>query len=148
MVLGSWLSETILPFFGAVLPLLLWMAFWLFAVNWKKVWPTLAEGAWAPCVLLGLISAFVWSRIDPRSFDLLGLVAVHNFWWQLGFIAFLFGSALFAGWLQAVLHYSPIEVAVEPPAHHDHGHGHGDDHGHGHDDHASPATHDHGHGHH
>ena len=29
-----------------LLPVLLWAAFWLFAVDWRKVWPVLARGAW------------------------------------------------------------------------------------------------------
>src|SRR5262245_36577162 len=43
--------------------LIAWVAWWLFAVNWKKAWPVLAEGAWAPLVLLILVGALVWSRL-------------------------------------------------------------------------------------
>src|SRR5258706_127941 len=57
MTFGDWLTTTLFPFLLAILPIGLWMAFWLWAVNWKMVWPVLAEGAWMPCVLLGLIIA-------------------------------------------------------------------------------------------
>ena len=44
-----------------------WFAWWLFGVNWSKVWPTLRKGAWAPLVLLILIAALVWSRLSPSD---------------------------------------------------------------------------------
>src|SRR5687767_8224128 len=110
MIFANWLTETFLPFLQLILPVAIWMAFWLWAVNWKKVWPTLAEGAWAPCVLLILIAALVWSRIVPGTFSFLGFVSIPNFWWQLGGVGALAALALFSGWLQGVLHYSPVEV--------------------------------------
>lgn len=113
----------------SLIPLLVWMAFWLFAVNWKKVWPILSEGAWAPVVLLGFLSALVWAQLSPTC-RLVPLLP--HFWHQLAGVGLVIGAALFSGWLQGLLHYSPVEIAVEPPAHHDHGHGHGHDHGHHH----------------
>ncbi len=128
MTLPQWLSNV----FALLLPLLpaaLWVAFWLWAVDWRKLWPALAEGAWAPCVLLGLVAATVWSRIDPTPCNCLGFVSVPNFWWQLGSVGALAAVALFTGWLQGLIGYEPPEIAVEPPA------GHGHDHAHGHDHH-------------
>jgi hypothetical protein len=114
-----------------LLPVVLWLAFWLWAVDWRKVWPVLAEGAWAPCVLLILVTAFVWSRIAPGTWDGLRLVSIANFWWQLLAVSGLAALALFAGWLQGQFDCRPLEVRVEPlpPAA---AHGHGQDHGHGH----------------
>lgn len=128
MIFGEWLTQSLFPFLLAVLPVVLWAAFWLFAVNWKKVWPVLREGAWAPGLLLILITAIVWSRIAPGTRSVLGIMTLPNFWWQLAAVSALAGCALFAGWLQGVWGYTPLEVSVEPPAHSDHGHGH--DHGH------------------
>ncbi len=144
MTFASWATETLFPFLLAILPGGLWMAFWLWAVDWRKVWPVLAAGAWAPCVLLILLISLVWSRVSPAPCDCIG-VRLPNFWWQLGSVAALAGCALFSGWLQGVIHYAPLDVPVEPPAHADHGHGHGHDHGHdqGHD---HPPAHDQGHG--
>lgn len=110
-----------------LLPVLLWMGFWLFVVDWRKVWPALTQGAWAPCVLLGVIAAAVWSRLDPDKCDCLGFVTVPNFWWQLGGVSTLAALALFAGWLQGQWHYQPPEIPIEPPPAepgHAHAHGH------------------------
>ncbi len=37
-----------------------WVAWWLWGVNWSKLWPTLAQGAWVPAVLLLFLAALVW----------------------------------------------------------------------------------------
>jgi hypothetical protein len=92
----------------------LWCAWFLWAVNWSKTWPVLARGAWAPVVLLMLMGATVWTKIQP-------LDSALNFWWQLGSVCALAAIALFCGWLQGYFGWTPEEVAVEPPAG-DHGH--------------------------
>lgn|SRR5262245_33875541 len=111
-----------------LLPVVLWGAFWLLCVNWKRAWPVLAEGAWVGVVLIGLVSALVWSKLEPRSCDCLRFVTLPNFAWQLGSVAALIGVALFCGWLQGLIRYDPVEVNVEMPTG-----GHEDDHRHGHD---------------
>jgi hypothetical protein len=99
----------------------LWVIFWLFCVNWKKAWPVLAHGAWAPVLLLMLIAAEVWSRINPIPCDCLRFVIIPNFWWQLGSVATLVAIALLCGWLQHFLGWTPPEIPVEPaPAAHGH----------------------------
>jgi hypothetical protein len=122
------LEQSVLQFLAVTLPGALWCAFWLWAVNWKKLWPVLAAGAWAPVVLLTLLAALVWSRIQPGVYNFLDFFFLPNFWSQLGCAASLVGVALFCGWLQGLMHYEPIEVSVEPPA--ADAHAHGDAHGH------------------
>lgn len=107
-----------------------WIAWWLGGVNWTKLWPVLARGAWVPAVLLMVIASLVWSRIDPSDCSCLGFVVIYNFWWQLGAVGLLVAVTLFCGWLQGVFHWAPAEINLEPPAHADAGHGHG--HGHEH----------------
>jgi hypothetical protein len=110
----DWLAEV----FAVLLRLLpggLWCAWWLWAVDWKKAWPVLAQGAWAPVVLLGLLGALVWSRISPSECDCLAVVRIPNFWWRLGGVAALAATALFCGWLQGRLGWAPAEVDLEPP---------------------------------
>jgi hypothetical protein len=121
------LSQQGLQLLAGLLPAALWCAFWLLAVNWKKLWPVLAAGAWAPVVLLVIMAALVWSRLQPGPGSVLGIVSVPNFWSQLGGAAALAGVALFCGWLQGLMRYEPVEVIVEPPAAaaHDHGAAHG-----------------------
>jgi hypothetical protein len=112
-----------------VTPYALWCVFWLFAVNWKKAWVVLAQGAWGPLTLLIVTVPFVWSRIAWSSCNFLGILTIPNFWWQLGAVLLFVGLAFFSGWLQGYLHLTPAEMALEPPPV---AHGHGHDHGHGH----------------
>lgn len=115
---------------GARNGLLLFVLAWcLFAINWRKMWPTLAAGSWVPLTLLLAVSALVWSRILPSELDL-SLVVVPNFWWQLAAVGLMTGVAFFCGWLQVRYGWYPKEISVEPAA----------GHGHGHHDHHAPDT--------
>ncbi len=117
--------------FLALLPILLWIVFWLCCVNWRKTWPVLAQGGWAPVVLLMFISAEAWSRIAPGDCNCLGFMTVPNFWWQLGSVCTLVAIALFCGWLQTISGWAPPEIRLEPqPGAHGHGHGHSHEHNH------------------
>jgi hypothetical protein len=131
--LGNDLGQVLLLLFRLlllILPLGLWCLFWLLAVNWRVMWPVLAQGAWAPVVLLAVMAALVWSRLQAEPCNCLGFVSVPNFWCQLGDVALLIGVALFCGWLQGLLHWSPPEISLEPPPEPAHGleHAHGDAH--------------------
>jgi hypothetical protein len=119
LVMGKLLVE-LLAFGLQWLLLIFWIAWWLAAVNWKKAWPVLARGGWVPLALLTIVGAFVWSQLTPWSPTFMG-ETLPNFWWQLGACGVIVGSALFAGWLQGVLGWTPAEVNLEPPAHADHG---------------------------
>jgi hypothetical protein len=113
----------------ALLPTVLWCAFWLWAVNWKTTWKVLAQGGWVPLLLLLVMAAAAWSRVAPASISFLDLFLIPSFWWQLGVVLLWTGLAMFCGWLQGYLHLTPYQVEIEPqPA----AHGHGGDHGHGH----------------
>ena len=101
--------------------LVVWVAWWLGAVRWANLWPVLARGGWAPAVLLGLVVAAAWSRAAPGEFRWLGL-PLPNFLGQLLAVATMAALALFCGWLQGRLRWSPPEVAVEPPAESHDGH--------------------------
>ena len=107
-------------------PALVWIAWWLFAVNWKKACKALNEGAWAPLVLIWVMSAAVWSQVSPSVLPLSANAAVANFWWQLGAVGLAIGSAFFLGWLQLHFGLTPTEISLDPPVHAaDAGHGHG-----------------------
>ena len=106
--------------------LLFWIAWWLCAVNWTKAWRVLADGAWAPLVLVWLMIAAVWSQIYPSILPVFPGAAIANFWWQLGTVGLAIGSALFCGWLQGYFGWTPEDLNLEPPAHAAHAaHGHG-----------------------
>jgi hypothetical protein len=108
---------------------LLWIVWWLAAVNWTKLWPVLGKGAWAALSLLCVLVALAWSRIAPADCS----CGLPSFWWQLGATVGLVLLAFLCGWVQGLLHWAPAEINLNPPVHghgHDHGHGHG-----GHDHH-------------
>jgi len=118
-------TMSIVSVLSTLMPILLWICFWFFCVNWRKTWPVLAEGGWAPVVLLMFISAEVWSRVAPGPCSYLPFVS--NFWWQLGSICILVAIALICGWVQALTSDAPPELALEPPPA---AHGHGQHNGH------------------
>ena len=66
-----------------------WAAWCLCGINWHKARHVLAIGAWAPALLLILLTAIVWSRLDARPCHCLGIVMLPNFWWQLGYVSML-----------------------------------------------------------
>jgi hypothetical protein len=117
---------------------IIWAAWWLGGVNAKKTRYVLGCGGWAPALLLIVLAAVVWSRIDPRPVHFRGLFSLPNFWWQLGYVSMLGATALFCGWVQSVMHWTPPEVHFDPSVH---GHGHSHEHGHGHDESHAPAHH-------
>jgi magnesium-transporting ATPase (P-type) len=108
---------------------IVWIAWCLWAVNWWKTRHFLAIGGWAPAVLLIVLIAIVWSRIDARACDCLGVISLPNFWWQLGYVSMLAAVAMFCGWLQSAFHWTPHDINLDPPAH---SHGHGSEHAHAH----------------
>jgi hypothetical protein len=97
--------------------LIAWLAWWLFAVNWRRAWVVLAEGAWAPVVLLMVLAARVWASLAPSDWNVFGVATLGNFWWQLGGVTLLVGLTLFCGWLQTAFDWGPPEISLEPPAH-------------------------------
>jgi hypothetical protein len=107
----------------ALLSVGLWVVWWLWAVNWNKLWPVLARGGWAPVVLLVLVLSAAWSRITPDDPDYPPFNVLPPFGRQLAAAAALAGLALFCGWLQGRLGWAPAEVAVEPAATAADGHG-------------------------
>src|SRR4051794_24244956 len=116
----DWLTQQI----GVGLAVLIWCAWWLWAVDWRKAWPMLARGGWAPVVLLMLLSAYTWSRIAPGE---CAYCQLPNFWSQLGSVSALTALALFCGWIQGLLGWAPPEISLDPPGAgmtHAHGHHH------------------------
>jgi hypothetical protein len=107
----------ILAFAGRYILIITWVVWWLWAVNWQRCWEALARGAWASIVLLMLMAALVWSRLEHAPCECLVVVTIPNFWWQLGEVALLGAIALFCGWLQGVFHWTPAEIDLAPPVH-------------------------------
>jgi hypothetical protein len=55
------LGALILP----VVPLLLWVGFWTFAVDWVKLRSFLLKGGWISLVLISLVAMLVWGMVAP-----------------------------------------------------------------------------------
>ena len=116
-----------------------WVGWCLGAIDWRKLWPRLADGAWAPLVLLTLMIAGVWSWISPGACTCLG-ITIPSLWWHLLATALLVGLGLVCGWLQILAGWHPTEVELHPAAVHGQGH---EDHGHAGDGQEAAASHGH-----
>ena len=129
MQLFSILGQLLAPLIQSAvswLLLLVWIAWWLWAVNWKKVWPVLAQGGWMVVALLIVVAALVWSEMAPNTgYVFGGLLVGSAFLRHLILVSILALVALACGWLQGMLGWEPAEIDLEPAAASaDHGHGH------------------------
>ena len=95
--------------------LIVWLALCLFAINWKKVWPILAQGAWMPLTLTMVLVALAWSQMTP---------AAPHFWWKLGGVTLVVVASFFCGWVQIYFGWQPAEINLEPAPHAPDGHAH------------------------
>ena len=97
--------------------LIVWLAWCLFGVNWKKVWGVLAQGAWAPLILAMVLAAMAWSQMTP---------AAPHFWWKLGGVSLVVAASFLCGWIQSYFGWQPAEINLEPinPASNANGHDH------------------------
>jgi hypothetical protein len=132
------LLRIILPW----LPLLAWIGFWLFAVNWSKAFPILRRGGAIGVLLAMFIAVLVWGSVAPPeggTHSLLGL-AVSNYAGKFMYVTMLACMALLCGSVQMSGALGRLAEFPEPVA--------DDHHGHGHDGHHQHDTHhglDHGH---
>ncbi|HEY1377411.1 MAG TPA: hypothetical protein VGF55_11490 [Gemmataceae bacterium] len=131
-ILPAWLSDS-----GRAalryLPVVVLFIWCLWAVNWRKTWPILAEGGWVPLVLIGVMAAVVWTLVFPSNVIVLGFIPMANGLWQLGAVALLIGLVLSCGWLQTRNAWYPPDISLEPPPP-------APLHGQGHDNHAPAVT--------
>ena len=96
------------------LPLIAWVAWWTFGVNWRKTREALKQGAWAPLVLLMLLVALVWSQLAPSSWSW-QTITLPNFWWQLGVVTIIVGLTFLCGAVQDAAGWTPPEINLDPP---------------------------------
>jgi hypothetical protein len=102
-----------------MLPIIAFIAWCLWGINWRRAWPVLAAGGWAPFVLIGLTAGLVWAFVFPSQ------PPIPNYLWHVGIAGLLICLALACGWLQGRMGWTPPEFSFEPPPpSHDHGHGH------------------------
>ena len=128
------LVRVILPW----LPLLGWVGFWTFAVNWSMVFPVLRRGGIIGVLLLMFVAVLVWGAVAPPTEGkhlMLGLTVSNHagkfiYVTMLTCIALLCGSAQLSGAFGRLGEF-PAEPADDDNEHRGHGH---DDHGGDHDD--------------
>lgn len=126
------LGSLLLP----VIPLAVWIAFWLFAVNWVKLRQALLSGGMFGLLLIGLVMILVWGVVAPPQegvHNFLGL-KLSNFVGKtvlvtgLACIMLLCGSVQLSGFCSSWCQFEDDSAEGEL---HAALHAHGDDHGHG-----------------
>ncbi|MEX2286939.1 MAG: hypothetical protein WD648_07615 [Planctomycetaceae bacterium] len=86
------------------LPLVAWVVFWLFAVDWVRLWQILRwrSGGWVGLVLIGLLAVLVWGTVSPPeagTHSFLGL-SVSNYVGKTAYVTMLFCIMLLCGSIQ------------------------------------------------
>jgi hypothetical protein len=116
-----------------LLPLLAWVAYWTFGVNWTRLRAVLVQGGWVGLMLLGFLAVLVWGTVAPPAagaHQFLGLT-LGNFVGKtvlvtaLICIMLLCGSVQLSGACGSLCRFE--EPAADPDHHGTHG-GHGDSH--------------------
>jgi hypothetical protein len=117
-----------------------WIAFWLLAVNWEKLYQVFWSGGWVGLTLLALSFVFIWGVVAPpeTTHNILGL-EVSNFVGKfvkvaaLVTIAFLCGAVQLSGACACCVKFDEPEPEEDHDSHgHDSQHDqHFDHHSHG-----------------
>lgn len=107
------------------LPLLAWIAYWCFAVNWVKAYDILRRGGFIGVLLLMIVSVVVWGAVAPPvegSHTVFGL-SVSNYTGKfiyvtmLTCIALLCGSVQMSGTFGSLINFSDQEEGGDEHAH-------------------------------
>ncbi|WP_010583449.1 hypothetical protein [Schlesneria paludicola] len=126
-------------------PLIAWVAFWLLAVNWEKLYPVLAKGGAIGVFLIGLMMILVWGLIAPPesgTHHLFGLEPT-NFAGKTIYVTMLLVIMALCGSVQLSGACGKLVRFAEPDHDHSSG-GHGSS-SHGDDRHATHAVAAHSH---
>lgn len=127
------IGEVLEPWWGLILGLGAWVAFWLFAVNWTRLREVLFSGGIIGLILIAATAILVWGVVAPPEGGhhyLLGLT-VSNFVGKFVYVAalvtimFLCASAQMSGALPACCRFGHEDerletfvVETDPGAHH------------------------------
>ena len=83
------------------IPLVAWMAFWMFAVDWEKLYPVLfGRGGLFGVMLICLMAVLIWGEIAPGTHDLFGLTDVNNYIGKTVYVVMLVCITWLCGSLQ------------------------------------------------
>lgn len=106
-------------------PLIAWIAFWLLAVNWKKLYPILMDGGLVGVVLIALMAILVWSVISEPAdgyhhlygLQVSNIVGKTVYVTCLTVIAFLCGTVQLSGACNCCCNFADDETVADS-AHH------------------------------
>ena len=108
------------------LPLLAWIGFWSFAVNWVRTFDILRKGGFIGVLLLMFAAVIVWAAVAPPiegTHTLFGLT-VSNYAGKFIYVTMLTCIALICGSVQMSGTFgSLIDFSNEDGTADDHGHG-------------------------
>lgn len=79
--------------------IVIWVLWWLLAVDWRALVPTLKQGAWVAIALLGAAVVLVWGCLQPDAQSVFGY-EMRSFTAKAVIVAALYTLALAAGALQ------------------------------------------------
>ncbi len=122
---------SVLVSFGAILlpwtPLVAWIVFWLFGVNWLKLREVILQGGWLGVLLIGLMIVLIWGLIAPPpggihqmfGLTLSNFVGKTVYMTELFCIMFLCGSVQLSGCCDQLCKFDQQYLEVESqPEHH------------------------------
>lgn len=131
-------------------PLLVWIAFWLFAVDWVRLREIQLRGGVIGLVLIALTAILVWGVVAPPESGHHALLGLHvsNFFGKAIYVTALLvimqlcGAVQLSGCCGSLIH---LDVPIGGNGHGDDGAGHhtGAEH-HGHDDSSAEGAAGHG----
>ena len=113
------LVRVVLPW----LPLLGWVGFWTFAVNWSKAFPILRRGGFIGILLLMFVAVLVWGAVAPPASGkhfMVGL-SVSNYFGKFIYVTILSCIALLCGSAQLSGAFGRLGEFPDEPAEDDHG---------------------------
>lgn len=125
-------------------PLVAWLGFWLFAVDWVKLRAVLLQGGCVGLFAIGFMAILIWGVVAPPEtgmHHILGLT-VSNFVGKTVYVTALITIMLLCGAVQLSGACGSWACFPEPEPEDEH-HGHARDHGH--DNGHAPAVAVHGH---
>ena len=105
------------------LPLGAWIVFWMFGVNWSKLYPLLRQrwGGWIAVALIGLVMILVWGSIAPPTtgfhhvfgLELINYVGKTVYVTALFCIVFLCGFVQLTGCCARCCHFEEAPETTE-----------------------------------
>ena len=139
LLVASWdVVISVLVLVAPWTPLIAWIAFWLLAVNWEKLYPVMAKGGAVGSLLIGLMMILIWGLIAPPQdgFHHLFGLKTSNFVGKTVYVTALLTIAALCGSVQLSGACGTLALFPEESDGDDHHDSHDDHHGgHGHDPH-------------